>query len=132
MAKSKPIPKAEPKKFVPTTGIFKHVTRSKKRRWEAHKAQHTAKKTVEKHLQASPKRKSKQTPNHSLAIAFASMALKVISSDCLADTRYSKLLSRAPAATLQTRSTVLSNPAFNLFKSGLQAPTVISRENYRP
>lgn len=70
MAKSKHVSKAENKKFVSTSGIFKHVIRDKSRKGNAPKTRFTVKKKGEKDGHNSAVRKSKKTPDHPLAIAF--------------------------------------------------------------
>ena len=77
MAKSKPVPKAETKKFVSTSAIFKHVNRDKSRKSKAPQTCYTVKKEGEKDYHSSAKRKSKRTPDHPLALAFTCKVSKI-------------------------------------------------------
>lgn len=70
MAKSKPIPKAEPKKFVSTSAMFKHASRDKSRKGKPRKTCFNVKKKGVKDRHTSAVRKSKKTPDHPLAVAF--------------------------------------------------------------
>ncbi|MCJ1470282.1 hypothetical protein MMC07_008927 [Pseudocyphellaria aurata] len=74
MAKSRPIPnKSETKTILSTSALFKAVNRDKARKDKALKAGVTVKKKGGKLLHNSAVRKSRKTPNHSLAVAFTSI-----------------------------------------------------------
>lgn len=76
MAKSKRVSKAEPKKFVSTSAIFKHVNRDKSRKEKAYNMYFTVKRKGEKDCHDSTIRKSKKTPDHPLAVEFTCMISK--------------------------------------------------------
>lgn len=70
MAKSKPVPKSETKKFVSTSAIYKRFNQDKSRKSKAPKTCHVVKKKGAKDCHNSTRRKSKRTPDHPLALAF--------------------------------------------------------------
>lgn len=127
MAKSKPVRNVDTTKSVPINAMFKHIAGYKKRKEETREAQHAAKKKADEARRALAKRKSRKTPDHSLAVAVASMAFYQIFSNWVANLGYSKLLLKARVATSQKRSMILSNLAVKTLKSGWPAPIVILR-----